>query len=172
MTLNSPHSAPDASPHDATMPADAARAPGVTLSLHKQYAQYSFWLETTGEALSPRPPLDGSVTVDVAILGAEQERKALRGHHRRDRFHGLTREEMLPRAFGFLQELRKLYPPDFFEEVHPRLRVFHLPSPPRRLSVGAFVGPFDEQVHLVPGRVGLKIVRLKKRWPRTVRGRL
>ncbi|RIK42772.1 MAG: FAD-dependent oxidoreductase [Chloroflexi bacterium] len=35
----------------------------------KNYAQYSFWLETAGD-LTPRPPLDGSTTVDVAILGA------------------------------------------------------------------------------------------------------
>lgn len=30
----------------------------------------SFWLETSGDDLTPRPPLDGSTTVDVAILGA------------------------------------------------------------------------------------------------------
>jgi glycine/D-amino acid oxidase-like deaminating enzyme len=36
----------------------------------KQYAAYSFWLETCGDDLTPRPPLDGSVDVDVAILGA------------------------------------------------------------------------------------------------------
>jgi glycine/D-amino acid oxidase-like deaminating enzyme len=34
------------------------------------YARRSYWLETAGEALSPRPALDGSGTVDVAILGA------------------------------------------------------------------------------------------------------
>jgi glycine/D-amino acid oxidase-like deaminating enzyme len=37
---------------------------------HKDYASYSFWLETCGDDLTPRPPLDGSVEVDVAILGA------------------------------------------------------------------------------------------------------
>lgn len=36
----------------------------------KDYTRYSFWLETAGEPLTPRPPLDGSVDVDVAILGA------------------------------------------------------------------------------------------------------
>ncbi len=36
----------------------------------KDYARYSFWLETAGDDLTPRPPLDGSVVVDVAILGA------------------------------------------------------------------------------------------------------
>jgi glycine/D-amino acid oxidase-like deaminating enzyme len=30
----------------------------------------TYWLETSGDALDPRPPLDGSVTADVAILGA------------------------------------------------------------------------------------------------------
>jgi glycine/D-amino acid oxidase-like deaminating enzyme len=30
----------------------------------------SFWLETAGEPVTPRPPLDGSTTADVAILGA------------------------------------------------------------------------------------------------------
>lgn len=34
------------------------------------YAGLSFWLETAGDDLRPRPPLDGSTTVDVAILGA------------------------------------------------------------------------------------------------------
>lgn len=30
----------------------------------------SFWLETSGDDLAPRPPLDGSTEADVAILGA------------------------------------------------------------------------------------------------------
>src|SRR5215217_9291878 len=36
----------------------------------KDYASYSYWLETSGDDLTPRPPLDGSIDVDVAILGA------------------------------------------------------------------------------------------------------
>jgi glycine/D-amino acid oxidase-like deaminating enzyme len=32
--------------------------------------QVSWWMETTGDDLTPRPPLDGSITADVAILGA------------------------------------------------------------------------------------------------------
>lgn len=36
----------------------------------KDYAAYSFWLETCGDSLTPRPPLDGSIDVDIAILGA------------------------------------------------------------------------------------------------------
>src|SRR5437868_15407845 len=36
----------------------------------KDYTTYSFWLETCGEDLTPRPPLDGWTEVDVAILGA------------------------------------------------------------------------------------------------------
>jgi glycine/D-amino acid oxidase-like deaminating enzyme len=36
----------------------------------KDYASYSFWLEQSGDDLTPRDPLDGSTTVDVAILGA------------------------------------------------------------------------------------------------------
>jgi glycine/D-amino acid oxidase-like deaminating enzyme len=34
------------------------------------YARYSYWLETCGDDLTPRPPLDRSIDVDVAILGA------------------------------------------------------------------------------------------------------
>jgi glycine/D-amino acid oxidase-like deaminating enzyme len=34
------------------------------------YRSVSYWLETSGDDLTPRPPLDGSVAVDVAILGA------------------------------------------------------------------------------------------------------
>ena len=33
------------------------------------YREYSFWLETAGEELTPRTPLRGSAEVDVAILG-------------------------------------------------------------------------------------------------------
>jgi glycine/D-amino acid oxidase-like deaminating enzyme len=36
----------------------------------KQYAGYSYWLESCGDDLTPRPPLDGATSVDVAILGA------------------------------------------------------------------------------------------------------
>lgn len=36
----------------------------------KDYRTYSFWLETAGDDLTPRPALDGSIDVDVAILGA------------------------------------------------------------------------------------------------------
>ncbi|MGI8476295.1 MAG: NAD(P)/FAD-dependent oxidoreductase [Thermomicrobiales bacterium] len=36
----------------------------------KRYELYSFWLETCGDDLTPRPALDASVDVDVAILGA------------------------------------------------------------------------------------------------------
>jgi glycine/D-amino acid oxidase-like deaminating enzyme len=36
----------------------------------KDYRRYSFWLETCGDDLTPRSPLDGSIDVDVAILGA------------------------------------------------------------------------------------------------------
>ena len=34
------------------------------------YAAVSYWLESCGDDLTPRPPLDGSTAVDVAILGA------------------------------------------------------------------------------------------------------
>ena len=36
----------------------------------KDYRSYSFWLETAGEDLAPRPSLDGPTEADVAILGA------------------------------------------------------------------------------------------------------
>ena len=36
----------------------------------KDYGSYSFWLETAGEELAPRPSLRGSTEADVAILGA------------------------------------------------------------------------------------------------------
>ncbi len=36
----------------------------------KNYGKYSFWLETCGDDLTPRAGLDGSIDVDVAILGA------------------------------------------------------------------------------------------------------
>jgi glycine/D-amino acid oxidase-like deaminating enzyme len=34
------------------------------------HAAISFWLETSGDDLTPRPPLEGSIEADVAILGA------------------------------------------------------------------------------------------------------
>lgn len=36
----------------------------------QDYAQYSYWLESCGDDLTPRPSLDGSHTADVVILGA------------------------------------------------------------------------------------------------------
>jgi glycine/D-amino acid oxidase-like deaminating enzyme len=36
----------------------------------KDYRSYSFWLENAGDDLTPRPALDGSTEVDVAIMGA------------------------------------------------------------------------------------------------------
>jgi glycine/D-amino acid oxidase-like deaminating enzyme len=36
----------------------------------KDYRSYSFWLDTSDDDLTPRPPLGGSIDVDVAILGA------------------------------------------------------------------------------------------------------
>src|SRR4051794_4687729 len=36
----------------------------------KDYGSYSFWLDNSGDDLTPRAPLDGSTEVDVAIMGA------------------------------------------------------------------------------------------------------
>lgn len=36
----------------------------------RDYRSYSYWLESCGDDLTPRPPLRGSIDVDVAILGA------------------------------------------------------------------------------------------------------
>src|SRR3989338_2867453 len=44
--------------------------PSVAPAATSPYAAYSFWLETCGEDLAPRLPLDWSIDVDVAILGA------------------------------------------------------------------------------------------------------
>jgi glycine/D-amino acid oxidase-like deaminating enzyme len=41
-----------------------------TRSEGKDYRSYSFWLETAGEELVPRPPLRAPAEADVAILGA------------------------------------------------------------------------------------------------------
>lgn len=38
--------------------------------MSKDYASYSYWLETCGDDLTPRPALTESIDVDVAILGA------------------------------------------------------------------------------------------------------
>ncbi|HEX2180704.1 MAG TPA: FAD-dependent oxidoreductase [Rubrobacteraceae bacterium] len=49
------------------------RTVGVEKSAHpgdKDYRSYSFWLETAGEEVVPRPPLLGTAEADVAILGA------------------------------------------------------------------------------------------------------
>jgi glycine/D-amino acid oxidase-like deaminating enzyme len=48
-------------------PADPARDYDPPVDDH---ASAFFWLETAGDDLSPRPPLDGSADADVAILGA------------------------------------------------------------------------------------------------------
>jgi glycine/D-amino acid oxidase-like deaminating enzyme len=49
------------------------RAPSARKSAsteEKDYRTYSFWLETSGEELLPRPSLPGPIEADVAILGA------------------------------------------------------------------------------------------------------
>src|ERR1700721_4798899 len=35
----------------------------------RDYSTYSFWLENSGESLTPRPALQSATDVDVAILG-------------------------------------------------------------------------------------------------------
>ena len=42
----------------------------VPLDVATKYAQYSFWLETSDDDLTPRPALEGVIEADVAILGA------------------------------------------------------------------------------------------------------
>lgn len=53
------------------------RRPGLTRTVRSQqspaekdYRSYSFWLETAGEELRPRPSLPGPTAADVAVLGA------------------------------------------------------------------------------------------------------
>jgi glycine/D-amino acid oxidase-like deaminating enzyme len=46
------------------------RAPRSARLKDRDYPSYSFWLETTGEELLPRPSLSGPTEADVAILGA------------------------------------------------------------------------------------------------------
>src|SRR6187551_2235753 len=41
----------------------------VACAAMRDYAAVSYWLETCGDDLRPRPSLDGDMTVDVAILG-------------------------------------------------------------------------------------------------------
>lgn len=36
----------------------------------KNYASYSYWLESSGDDLTPRPALNGTIDADIAILGA------------------------------------------------------------------------------------------------------
>lgn len=36
----------------------------------KDYSNYSYWLETCGDDLTPRPALEGTIDADIAILGA------------------------------------------------------------------------------------------------------
>lgn len=55
-------------PHLLARPNDAGWT-GRTDAMN-EYGRYSYWLETCLDDLTPRPPLDGSTTVDVAILGA------------------------------------------------------------------------------------------------------
>ena len=48
-------------------PTPAAAGPALSAP---DYRAVSFWLETCGDDLTPRPPLDGDAEADVAILGA------------------------------------------------------------------------------------------------------
>jgi glycine/D-amino acid oxidase-like deaminating enzyme len=42
----------------------------MSATVNDRYADYSFWLETAGEPLTPRPAMQRSEEVDVAIVGA------------------------------------------------------------------------------------------------------
>src|SRR5690242_15171768 len=55
-------------PRPRTITASRCRAIGGGMG--KDYRRYSYWLETCGDDLTPRPALNGSVDADVAILGA------------------------------------------------------------------------------------------------------
>jgi len=44
--------------------------PHISRAATSGYESYSYWLETCGEALTPRVSLDGSIDVDVAVVGA------------------------------------------------------------------------------------------------------
>jgi glycine/D-amino acid oxidase-like deaminating enzyme len=48
----------------------APTAPGSAHPGGEDYGSYSFWLETAGEDLAPRPSLSGPTEADVAVLGA------------------------------------------------------------------------------------------------------
>src|SRR5688500_14438852 len=50
----------------------SARAshPYASHAVKRDYAAVSYWLETSGDDLTPRPSLGGSIDADVAILGA------------------------------------------------------------------------------------------------------
>src|SRR5690242_6892083 len=50
-------------------PHPSRRARAATID-HVDYQSVSFWLETSGDDLTPRPALEGSTEADVAILGA------------------------------------------------------------------------------------------------------
>jgi len=47
-----------------------AEEDGVDQAAARRYGRVSYWLETCGDDLTPRPALDGSIDVDVAVLGA------------------------------------------------------------------------------------------------------
>src|SRR3954469_24731187 len=57
-------------------PPGTTRRPGLSAGISAatiarvDYRSVSFWLETAGDDLTPRPALDGSTDADVAILGA------------------------------------------------------------------------------------------------------
>src|SRR5688500_19852587 len=53
-----------------TASSDTAVGRGARMTTLKDYGSYSFWLETSGDDLTPRPRLDGSIDVDVAFMGA------------------------------------------------------------------------------------------------------
>ena len=61
--------------YDAAVAVPAAEGSGSAVPFRggcpmKNYPTYSYWLETCGDDLAPRPRLDGSADVDVAVLGA------------------------------------------------------------------------------------------------------
>ena len=103
------------------------------------YASYSWWLETCGDDLTPRPPLDGPIDVDVAILpiGAY--------HPPSFRYHHVSPEDAL--------EAMRLMKAKHLLPVH--YGAFDLSwepfeEPPLRMAKVAKEAGLEDRVHVVP----------------------
>lgn len=80
-----------------------------------------------------------------------------------DRKNGVPSDKRIENSLRACEETRQKYPSGYFDEAHPRLRVYHNPFAACPLPLTTFRGPYDEQTWQDPESGETKTKGVKKR---------